>query len=135
MEIIAIDTNVLVTLRLKRKPGLKEIQTIFKQCHEGKLTIFIPDIVFPETEWVLRSTYKQPKENILTFLEDLLQTENIVMRNKKELHLACTLYATSSHISLTDAIILAQLQNTAINDFITLDVRLHKFYEASEKKN
>ena len=57
MRTVAIDTNVLLTFRLKRGKEFAIINKHFGECSEGKIKIYIPLPVFLETEWVLRSFY------------------------------------------------------------------------------
>ena len=75
IKIVAVDTNALLDFRLKRELGFKKTKQVIKSCSSRKTRMFIPSIVFPEIEWVLRSFYKQSKELIINFLEELLELE------------------------------------------------------------
>ena len=69
MRVTGIDTNVLLSFRLKREPGYKKAANLFEKCLEGKGKIYTPLPVLLETEWVLRYYYKEPKEKIVQFFE------------------------------------------------------------------
>lgn len=128
IKIVAVDTNTLLDYCLKRQPGFKEIQQLFEDCLNKKSKIFIPDIVFPEVEWVLRSFYKQPKDFIISFLEELLLLEGTIAENKLDIQIALNIFK-HSNITFTDSIILAQLQRIKPDEFLTFDKALQKLLD------
>lgn len=127
IKTVAVDTNVLLDYRLKRQPGFNKSEKLINNCLSGEIQIFIPNIVFPELEWVLRSYYKEPKEKIVEFLEELLDLEGVIMREKVEVVQALLLFE-QTNIKLTDAIILIQIQNFGPDEFLTFDENLKKIY-------
>lgn len=129
MKIIAIDTNVLLDFRLERKPRFNEVKKIFVDCLNGKIQIFIPQVVFSEIEWVLRSFYKQPKENIIAFFDELLNLNGVVLENKPEMQQAVNIFRYAN-IKFTDSVIAAQVQKIKPDEFITFDEDLQKFYHS-----
>ncbi len=134
MKIVAIDTNVLLDLQLKRSPRFNEVKELFNDCINGKIQIFIPQIVFPEIEWVLRSFYKQPKEEIVNFFEELLDFEEVMFENKLEMLQAVSIYKYAN-IKFTDSIIAAQLQRIKPDEFLTFDEDLKKIYQRQSSQN
>lgn len=127
MKIVAVDTNVLVDFQLQRAPNFPKAKKLLDDCLDNKVEVFIPQIVFPEYEWVLRSYYKQPKEKIVAFLEELLILEALLMSDKSEMQQALVLFK-STNIEFTDAIILTQVRNSKPDDFLTFDDNLRKLY-------
>lgn len=123
IKTVAVDTNTLLDYCLKRQPGFEEIQQLIEDCLNKKSKIFIPDIVFPEVEWVLRSFYKQPKDFIISFLEELLLLEGTIAENKLDIQIALNIFK-HSNITFTDSIILAQLQRIKPDEFLTFDKAL-----------
>ena len=107
---VAVDTNVLLDYRLKRNPGFNKIRPLLEDCLDGRIRIFIPSIVFPELEWVLRSFYKQPKELIVKFLESLVALEGVSTENKSAIQNALSIFS-QSNLTFTDSIILTQIEN------------------------
>ena len=126
-KITAVDTNVLLDYRLKREPGFTKALHLINNCVLNKVRIFIPGIVFPEMEWVLRSFYKQPKDLIIEFLEDLLALEGVLTEDKPSLEQALNIFR-QSNIKFTDSIILTQIQNFQPDEFLTSDQDLKKLY-------
>lgn len=128
IKTVAVDTNTLLDYCLKRQPGFEEIQQLIEDCLNKKSKIFIPDIVFPEVEWVLRSFYKQPKDFIISFLEELLLLEGTIAENKLDIQIALNIFKYSN-ITFTDSIILAQLQRIKPDEFLTFDKALQKLLD------
>lgn len=128
MKTIGLDTNSVLSYFLSREPHFKQIKKVFENCLEGKVKIFIPDIVFLECEWALRSIYKQSKLLIIKFFQELLQLDNIIIQKRQDLELALDLYKNSSGISFTDCVILRQIQNFNPHEFLTFDKNLEKVY-------
>ena len=133
-KIVAVDTNVLLDYRLKRNPGFNKVRPLIKDCLENKTRIFIPNIVFPELEWVLRSFYKQPKELIIKFLESLLALEGVLTENKSSIQNALSIFS-QSNLKFTDAIILIQIENFGPDEFLTFDENLKKIYQEESSQN
>ena len=132
MKTVAIDTNVLLTLQKERYLGFNEIKQLFEDCLNGKVQIFIPQIVFPELEWVLRSFYKEPKEKIVEFFEELLDLEGVILKDKAEIKQAVMIFK-QANIKFADAIIFIQVQDLQPDEFLTFDEDLKKLYQKSFK--
>lgn len=129
---VAVDTNVLLDYLFKRNPGFSRSFQLIEDCLAGKVQIFIPGIVFPELEWVLRSFYKQPKEFIFKFLEGLLVMDGVLTEDKASIQQALNLYM-QSNIKFTDSVILTQVQKFQPDEFLTFDEELKKLYQKSSK--
>ncbi len=128
MHTTALDTNAILNYRLDRKPHSDKVKTIFERALDGKEQIFIPTVVFLECEWVLRSFYKQSKDQIVKFFQELLLVDNILLQDKKDLELALNLYKSYS-ISFSDCMILIQIQNFQPDEFLTFDENLLKVFQ------
>ena len=128
MRTIGIDTNVLLTYRLKREPYFTKALSTFERCLEGKIKVYLPEVVILETEWVLRSFYKQTKEQIIAFFEELLLVDNLILENKDETQLSLNFYKNNS-VSLTDSVIIQKIR-TRDYDFLTFDQRLEKLFQS-----
>lgn len=129
-KIVAIDTNVLLDFRLKRQPGFAKAQKLISEVLSKKIQILIPNIVFPEIEWVLRSYYKQPKDLIVNFLEALLVLEGVILEDKSGMQQSVNIFRETS-LKFTDAIILVQVQKFKPDEFLTFDENLRKFYQVN----
>lgn len=85
---IAFDTNLLVRLAVNDDEEQAEIA-------ESLLTkndVFISRTVLLETEWVLRSVYKNSREEIALYFEAVLITKNINVENAIEVSHALNWY-------------------------------------------
>lgn len=129
MKTIGIDTNLLISFRLRRKPDYQKIQTLIGKCLEGKLRIYIPVLVLLEIEWVLRSFYKEPKENVIKFLEELLLIDDVYIDDKDEISFSLNLYKNASKVSFTDCVVVRQIQSKEF-EFLTSDRDLEKLYNS-----
>lgn len=129
MKIIGLDTNSLLDYRLKRTAGYKIIAKHFKECIKNKIRLYIPLPAFLETEWVLRSFYKQPKEKIVSFLEELLFLDDVLMDEKDDIAFSLNLYKENTAISLVDCLIVQQVRSKGY-EFLTSDKILQKLYKA-----
>lgn len=130
MRTTALDTNAILNYRLDRKPHSDKVKAIFERALEGKEQIFIPVAVFLECEWVLRSFYKQSKDQIIKFFQELLSVDNILLQDKQDLELALNLYKSYA-VSFTDCLIIIQIQNFKPDEFLTFDEDLIKLYQDS----
>ncbi len=130
MKTTAIDTNVLLDFALKRKPRYKSVSDLFQDCTNLKVRIYISLAIFLEAEWVLRSYYKQPKEIITSFFEELILIPNLMTDKKDNLKLSLSLYKNSKQISFTDCMILVQIKNYKSDEFLTFDKNLEKVYNS-----
>lgn len=135
MKTTAIDTNALLNYRLERKPYFQQVKKVFERCLEDKEEVFIPNLVFLECEWVLRSYYEQSKDQIIRFFQELLLLDNVILKDKKEIELALNLYKGSTGISFTDCVILNQIQSFGPDEFLTFDDNLKKVYQEDSSQN
>ena len=132
IKTIAVDTNVLLDYLFKRDPGFSKSSELIENCLADKVQIFIPNIVFPELEWVLRSYYKQSKEFIVEFLEGLFVMDGVLTEDKFSMQHALNLHR-QFNIKFTDSIILTQIQKYSPDEFLTFDEDLKKLYQKSFK--
>lgn len=129
MKKIGIDTNVVLSFLLKRLPSFKISKKLFADCKARKLDLFLPTVVFLETEWVLRSVYKQPKEVVTQLLEELILLEHLSFEDKEIVKFSLNYYKNSSQVSLTDCVIIKTIQNQGF-DFVTFDKDLESLYQS-----
>ena len=115
---VAVDTNIIVRLltqddELQYQKSLEIFQT---------QTIFIPDTVILETEWVLRFAYKFKPVEICTALRKLFGLPNVHLSNSSLV--SQTLRWHEAGLDFADAFHLAQSQNH--DDFYTFDEKFVK---------
>lgn len=129
MKITGIDTNALLSFRLNREPYVNEVKRLLEQALKNSAKIYIPIPVILEVEWVLRSYYKQGKDAILPFFDELLKIGSVMTDSKDEIKLALNSYRESSSISFSDSIIVILVQSKDY-DFLTFDHNLKKIYKS-----
>jgi predicted nucleic-acid-binding protein len=115
---VAVDTNIIVRLltqddELQYQKSLEIFQT---------QTIFIPDTVILETEWVLRFAYKLKPVEICTALRKLFGLPNVNLSNTSLVYQALQWHETGLYFA--DAFHLAQSQNNV--EFYTFDEKFVK---------
>lgn len=100
---VAVDTNVLVRLLTGDQPAqYKASRALF-----ATETIFIPDTVILETEWVLRAAYELPPAAICTAFRGVFGLANVSLGNAPMLakvidwHEAGLDFADAFHLALS----------------------------------
>jgi predicted nucleic-acid-binding protein len=105
---IAIDTNILVRLVVDDHPQQADIAQNLLKTNRAHIS----RTVLLETEWVLRSRYKFPRESIHAFFSVLIQTENVEMEDtlavERALHwfLTGADFADALHLAICDKAIM-----------------------------
>ncbi len=119
---IAFDTNILVRLLVDDDPAQAELA----QRLLADNTALISRTVLLESEWVLRSVYKLPRERIAAFVGLLLKSENAVVEDHGAVARAVDWYQQGADFA--DALHLAVCDGTQMHTF---DARFCKQARAS----
>ena len=107
----ALDTNVLVRFLIQddARQGIQARQLVDEALTRGE-TLFIPITVLLELEWVLRSNFEFPKDQIITTLSSLLSAKELVFEAEASAEVALELFrqnkadfADCIHIALAHA--------------------------------
>lgn len=109
---IAFDTNLLIRLAVNDDQYQAEIAEQLLQSNQ----VFLSRTVLLETEWVLRSCYKNSSENIAQFMQALLDNENILIENADSVALAINWYHLGADFA--DAL---HLSTSGTANFYTFD--------------
>ena len=122
---IAIDTNILVRVLVNDPQADTQCQ-LARQLLKTNNAIWVCRIVLVETVWVLQSTYKFSKDQIIGVLEKLIAHPNIHLEDAANLDNVLTLYS-ASNAGFSDCLILdnAQLKNTLLYTFVSKLSKLH----------
>ena len=108
---IALDTNMLVRLVTNDPPSQADIAENLLKTHSALIT----RTVLLETEWVLRFSYKLPRERIHAFFELLLQTANAVIEDEHAVARTLAWYAKGADFA--DALHLAACGSAVMHTF------------------
>ena len=77
---IALDTNLLVRLLIQDDPAqARAVERLFVRARRERTALFVADVVLCELVWVLARRAKQSRAGIADALEQLLDTESIVV--------------------------------------------------------
>jgi hypothetical protein len=99
-EIIAIDTNVLVSFLARRQePGYRVVARAL-----SNESIYVSPTVLLETEWVLRSVYKGERAAVAITLREIVSLPNVTTESWVTTALE---WAVSAGLELADAMHLA----------------------------
>lgn len=83
-KLLCIDTNILARFFCADHPDLSpKAKEIFSKAQEGKIKIYLDEIIVAETVWLLSSYYKFKKESIVLQLQELVSQPWIINSRKK----------------------------------------------------
>lgn len=101
-DMVYLDTNTLVRFFTNDDP-IKA--TKVKSLLENEKVIYVPDVVFPEIEYVLSNFYNTSRDSIITAFQFIVSLTNIKL--PKHVKIAVVLYEKTS-LDMADCIIVAE---------------------------
>lgn len=120
---IAIDTNIVIRLLVDDPGQMQQVKSARDHVSkEGE--VFIPQIVQVETIWVLESSYKLPKKQILMILQHLDKNAAYKLQHLSSFMMAFNMY-TTGNADFSDYLILAESRKQQVKLF-TFDKKLQK---------
>lgn len=94
IEIVSIDTNVLLRFLLKDNPVLyDQAKKIFEKAGDGLTKVYLDEVILAEAIWVLLSVYKLEKQVICQTMTKLLTVKWLVNPRKELMIAALTLFS------------------------------------------
>lgn len=94
VEIICIDTNVLLRFLLEDNPVLyNQAKKIFKKAESGLAKVYLDEVILAETIWVLLSVYKLEKQVICQTMTKFLTVKWLVNPRKELMIAALALFS------------------------------------------
>ena len=88
-----LDTNVLIRYLVKDDPQQNlDASRFISQFVDSEASLFLPNSVVLETEWVLRSVYKFPKESVTEFFIGLLEAREMSFQDEASIERAIYLH-------------------------------------------
>ena len=120
---IGLDTNVVLRLLLtddlaQRARASKAIE----QAKTSTIRVVITLAVVLEMEWVLRSSAKMSKAQILNVFDLLLESYDIEIENEKVLEQALHTHANAT-ADFAECLFLAQYQRLGCNTMLSFDAK------------
>ncbi len=93
----ALDTNVLVRYIVQDDAGqLAAARRLMRRSIDEGHALFVPVTVTLELEWVLRSTYGHPKNQVMEVLSNLFSAAELTFESERALEVALHLYRNGS---------------------------------------
>ena len=122
----SLDTNVLVRFIVQDDETQFNAakRLVAQSVHEG-LTLFVPITVILEMEWVLRSRYRLPKDEVLRALSNLFSAAELTFESERALEVALHHYREGS-VDFADCLNIALASQAGEAPLWTFDQRAAK---------
>lgn len=131
MRKLFIDTNVFLRFFLKDDENkYQSVYRLFEKIEEGKFKPYTSPIVFLELNYVARSIYKLPIDEVLSYIEAVIKMRGMTVVEKTDSDKAILFYRKYK-IKLGDCFIATQLPKGAI--LVSYDEEFKKIKEINSK--
>ncbi|MGB9706916.1 MAG: PIN domain-containing protein [Microgenomates group bacterium] len=88
-----LDTNIFLRFFIKEnEKTFKETKKIIQLIKKGDIKTFTSHLVIAELDWTMRSYYKIPKNERLTFLDSILRLKNLALVDSFDLMATLSFY-------------------------------------------
>ena len=122
----ALDTNVLVRYLVQDDAAqLAAATKLIRKCVSAGQSLFVPTSVTVELEWVLRSTYRFGKGDVVQVLSSLLSSAELVFQDEQALEVALLLFRKGS-ADFADCVHIALASEAGEQPHWTFDKRAAK---------
>lgn len=101
----------------------KKVVELFESGAKGEVKLFTSTIVFFEIYWVMRTSYKKSKEELIFILNHFLQMSFIEIAEVDTLKKTVDLYE-NSHIELEDCYNVIYAKGEGMDKFVTFDKKI-----------
>jgi predicted nucleic-acid-binding protein len=119
--VIALDTNLLVRLLIEDDASqARAVERLVVRARRDRTSLFVSDVVLCELVWVLTRRAKQSRSDIADALEQLLDTESIVVADPSIARGALAAYRDGSG-DFADYIIREQALAAGASEVVTFD--------------
>ncbi|MEA2564191.1 MAG: hypothetical protein QOH06_5695 [Acidobacteriota bacterium] len=93
---IALDTNILIRLLTKDDPDQTALaEELLQKAADAEESCFISDPVLCEVEWLLESSYRAKRRDVLAAMQELLGGDLFVFEDREVLRQAIVKYQES----------------------------------------
>lgn len=116
-----LDTNIILRYLTWDDPKrAKKCESLFKRAVEGKEILYTTTLVIVEIIWALEKAYKLPKNEVITYIQKILNTSNIIIDEKDILLAAIGLYELKK-IDFVDAYNAVSMEAKSIESIYSYD--------------
>lgn len=122
---IALDTNVLVRFLVEDDPlQTKQASALLQRGIDEDATFYVPDIVLCEVVWVLSTSYRVPRQEIIGHLRKLLHASHLAFSSPERLASALDAYSIGKG-DFADYLIREDAHDAGYDTVATFDKALH----------
>jgi predicted nucleic acid-binding protein len=115
MKTIVIDANVMIRFLLADHPRLSPAaKSVFLKAQNGKLRIYLDEVIVAEVVWTLSSFYKIKRKDIGEKLEKLI-SQDWIINPKKDLILSSLSLFVSHNLDYIDCWIYVVAKDTKLS--------------------
>lgn len=118
--LIVLDTNTLIRFFTR---DIEEKAEKAKMLLENEKDLMIPDVVFPEIEYILQKKYNYSRKEIFSYFQFLISLSNVRITN--HIQKACKIYGFSK-LDMADCIIAAYSLKGKLASFDKLLLRIEE---------
>lgn len=118
MTKIFLDSNIYLRAFLQDNDQSVSVKQLLEAVEKGNFLPYTSSIVLMEISFVLSKTYKKTREEIIDYLESILETRGITLLEKTDSSLALMYYKMSG-IKFPDCLIASQVSKEKI--LVTFD--------------
>jgi len=123
---LGIDTNILVRFLVRDDDAqFEKARKLIKREVTAGRRVFINQLVLMETEWVLRSRYVVPKNQIIEAISGLLNATDVQFEDEPAIEEALFIWKDST-ADFTDCLIGAKNRRMGCRVTVTFDVKAAK---------
>lgn len=124
---IALDTNVLVRLLVNDDPRQsRQARSSVTHAEQIGLPVMVLTEVVLETTWILESVYGCTREEIVHFLETLLDVTTFDVESPDVIRVAARAYRRGGDFA--DHLIVGQAKRLGATRLVSFDRQLHNIY-------
>jgi predicted nucleic-acid-binding protein len=121
---IALDTNVVVRLLVEDEPlQCARARRLVEGAEARGEPLWLADVVWCETVWVLESCYRLPREAIAAALQRLARARQVVLQSPDQVASALASFGSGGP-DFADYLILEQAKAAGCDQLATFDRRL-----------
>lgn len=123
---LGIDTNVLVRFLVRDDEAqFEKARKLIKRELAAGHCVFVNQLVLMETEWVLRSRYAVPKNQIIEIISGLLDASDVQFEDEPTIEEAIFIWKESA-AGFADCLIGAQNRRQGCRATATFDLKASK---------
>ncbi|OIP86741.1 hypothetical protein CO009_01000 [Candidatus Shapirobacteria bacterium CG_4_8_14_3_um_filter_35_11] len=119
---IFVDSNIFIEIIVRTGQKTENCKKLFKK---NNVSLITTAVIISEIEWVLRSHYEISKENIIKYLEGIIDLPNLTIIDRDIVESAFDIFKTKA-IDWTDCLNASYCQKESIGKIYSYDKHFNK---------